>query len=118
LREIAHSGANIIRIIGTEVYAMAHTSLIHKAVIVRMNDGTIHAYKVQSVVEVSDVKGNDTLIEFTVNTTVDIGGPDTSSVDWLFLSRFATDSMSFGYETIDISQTEMAFQILPYAEAE
>ena len=118
LRQIAPAGTNLLRIIGTDVYAMAHSSLVHKAVVARMNDGTLHPFKVQSVLEVDDTLGNDTLIEFTTSLPVDIGGPDTSTIDWLFLSRFATDTLSIGYETITISQVDMSFQMLPYAEAE
>ena len=83
-----------------------------------MLDGTLVPMKIQTVVEINDILGDDTLITFTTNLPVEVGGPDTSTIDWLLLARFATDTMSVSWETIEVAQIELPFQSLPYAESE
>lgn len=119
LREPSIAGSNHVRLIGTEPFAAwMVNSTTYSAVVFRMNDGTLVPMRIQNVVEVNDTTGNDTLITFTSNLPVEVGGAEMSTADWLLLCRFASDTMTFGWETIDVAQFDMPFMAMPYQEAE
>jgi hypothetical protein len=118
LREPTPIGSNVIRLVGLEPLRTYTDSLIHRVLLVRQNDGSYHPFKVVLVSQVSDLLGQDTLLELTEASPIVIGGADTSTIDWMYLARLGSDSITFAWVRSDVARIQISFQTLPYAEAE
>jgi hypothetical protein len=118
LRQPTPIGSNVIRLVGLEPLRTYTDSPVHKVLLVRQRDGSYHPFKVVLVSQVNDSLGEDTLIELTEVSPIVIGGPDTSTIDWMYLARLGSDSLTFSWVRSDVARVQISFQTLPYAEAE
>jgi hypothetical protein len=112
------AGFNTVRITGQDFYQSYVDSPSCRAMYFWQADGYQFPMKIQSMATVDDIDGHDTVVQFTSNFPVAVGGTDTRMISWLFLSRFGTDSLSVEWETLTVARFDMAVQTVRYQEAE
>lgn len=115
LNATALVGNFFIRVAGQEVFQAFSTDTVHRAIEVVMNDGTRFYRKLVGstpITTVSDVDGDDTLIQLTGALPQTITPDTVSRISWLPAARFASDEMTIEYLTDEVGQTQLAIQTL------
>lgn len=106
------AGNNFMRIEGQNFLEAFGGSTVHAAMVVNQFDGTKTYKKIDSIFAVSDLDGDDTLIQITDTWAASIPLENVSSVSWVFRSRFATDTLSVTWVTDTVSDIQMTFKSL------
>ncbi|PZQ95190.1 MAG: hypothetical protein DI533_20275 [Cereibacter sphaeroides] len=105
-------GSRTIRINGTEFAKNYPADTVHKAVAVYFKDGTVEYKTVQSIFEVNDADGNDSVIQVGQDWTR-IVSPDTvRTISWLLVFRHASDTLTVEWLTNSVAQCEMTMRSL------
>ncbi len=108
-------GNFFIRVAGQEVFSAFANDTVHRAIEVVLNDGSRFYRKLVGttpITTVSDVDGDDTMIQLTGALPVTITPASVSRISWLPAARFASDEMTIDYLTDEVGQTQLAIQTL------
>ncbi len=106
------AGSRTIRINGTEFAKNYPADTVHKAVAVYFRDGTVEYRTVESIFEVADADGNDSVIQVGADWTK-IVSPDTvRTISWLLVFRHASDTLTVEWLTNSVAQCDMTMRSL------
>lgn len=103
------NGGNSVIVEGEEFLSQYKDSIIHRALVVNLHDGTKLYREVDLVYSVTDGSTTDTAIQVTEVWPTDILVADIRDISWVYLSRFAQDSLTTQWLTGTVSQMQMSF---------
>ena len=106
------SGQHVLRIKGQDFYAAFTDSPVHKAIRLRLTDGTYITTKVTSIVAVDDPEGHDTHIIVNDAWPRDIALSDIVTCQWVYRVRFASDALSLAWPVRGIGEFNLSFRLL------
>lgn len=110
--EIVETGLGEFVVDGRDAYDAYELNTVHRAVWLRFADGTAQAYAISDMVLVED---NTRIL--LADTSADFPAAITSG-SWLYLSRFATDAMTFSWILDTTFSAMLAVKVMPGAAAE
>lgn len=109
---------NSLRIAGPELARDMKNELIYRNLIIFFHDGTYLLLAVQSIFEVTDIVGNDTIIQVGQTFTFDIEPDAIRQICWLPLWRLSSDTLTLSHRTDEAAEFALTMQTLPYEDAE
>lgn len=101
-----------IRINGTDFAKNYPADTVHKAVAVYFNDGSVIYQTVESIYEVNDADGNDSVIQVGADWTRIVSPATVKTISWLLVWRFATDTLTVEWLTNTVARCDMTFRSL------
>lgn len=107
-----------LRIAGPETARDYSLDTIYKDLIIFLHDGTYLPRHVQSIFEVDDAQGNDTIIQVTEAFPVDLDEFNVRQICWMPLWRMASDAITFNYLTDEVAEFALNMKTLEYEDAE
>lgn len=111
-KKLANAGTANLRIEGRGFFEVYGASTVHKAVAVRMFDGTMIYRKVQSIIAVTDTEGTDSVITIEGVWPLDVGPDSIAFISWCLVWRFASDILTIENLTDEVSQFNLALRSL------
>jgi len=106
------AGQHLLRIKGQEFYSDYVDSPVHKALRIRLANGTYVLQKITSLVTVSDPAGDDTHIVVNDPWANDVALADIVTCQWLYLARFAGDVFDMSWPVRGVGQAKLSFYAL------
>ena len=91
---------------------------IYKDLIIFLEGGSYLMRRVQSIYEVDDTYGNDSIVQVTTAFPSTITPDMIRQICWMPLWRLASDSMTFSFVTDTVCQFAMTMKTLEYEDAE
>lgn len=107
-----------IRIEGPEFSRDMALDTIYKDLIIFLEGGGYLMRRVQSIYEVDDTYGNDSIVQVTTAFPSTITPDMIRQICWMPLWRLASDSMTFSFVTDTVCQFAMTMKTLEYEDAE
>ena len=93
------TGATILRSGGRFIFDAFNGVDTHKALVFKMKDGSKAYFKIASMAVVASSTGDETQITLSGSVGLTINANNVERVSWLFLSRFATDTLEQRWNT-------------------
>lgn len=118
LKTDTSTGADTLRIAGTEAFQNYAADQVYRALIVFYLDGTHEIYRVSAVTSISDTGGDDTLVRIVPSAPHVISQEDIQMICWLPLWRFVSDQLAIQWVTDELANVGFAFKTLQYNIAE
>lgn len=112
--DIASKTLNTITVTGLNLFNVYANSKVHKAICVKAKDGSFYYNK---IISITNVSGNS-LITLQNNWLNSFAVSDLEYVSWLYLTRFAADSMTFTWTNFAVCDIDVKLQVLEYLTAE
>ncbi|OQM75600.1 hypothetical protein [Manganibacter manganicus] len=84
----------------------------HKAILIRKKDGTLHPFEIRSM---TFSGGNSVIV---TDNNVSVAPSDVEAVSWMFVSRFAQDSLTLEWRTNGVANITLSFTTLANLAAE
>jgi hypothetical protein len=107
-----------LRFAGVDVYDVYATDKINKAVYVKLRTGESQFNAVKEITVVEDVNGRDTVVEFDDPWSFAVDPDNTLMVSWMPVWRFASDNLTFEWQTDKVCTMQMQMQSLEALPAE
>ena len=111
-KKLTNAGTSNLRISGRGFFEVYGNSTVHKAVAVRMLDGTMIYRRVQSIIAVTDTEGTDSVITIEGTWPVNIDPNKLAFISWCLVWCFASDSLTIENLTDEVSQFKLAIRSL------
>ncbi|TGT90919.1 MULTISPECIES: hypothetical protein [unclassified Mesorhizobium] len=105
------SGSNI-RFAGTDFYDAYHADPAHQAILIRTTDGSLIPHEISNW----QIDSGDTLI--ATETPIGATAAQIELISWMFVSRFATDSLTIQWVTNGVANIALSFVTLANLAAE
>lgn len=106
-------GVNI-RVAGFDLALAYRGQTTHEAVLVQLRDGTMIPAAVEDIYTVSDVSGDDSVIQVVDAWAADYPVASIQKISWLMRCRLASDVMEIKWLTDEAATTQLAFQTLEH----
>lgn len=112
------SGTQGLRTPGTDFLTAYGGDTTSQAVLVLLKDGTQVFRAIETMIEINDSDGDDTLIQMTElwGSTIPVDSIDR--VSWVRVWRFATDDLTAEFVTNSVANMQLSMQSLPDLPAE
>ncbi|MBK3745244.1 hypothetical protein G3A39_39355 [Paraburkholderia aspalathi] len=91
---------------------------VYRDLVVFLNDGSYLLRSVQSIYQVSDHLGDDSVIQVATPWPLDLNVNNIRQVCWMPLWRFATDGLTIQYVTNEKAQIALSMKTLEYHPGE
>lgn len=91
---------------------------VYRDLIVFLDDGSYLLRHVQSIYQVDDADGNDSIIQVTEPWPIELSQYNIRQICWMPLWRLASDSMTIQYVTDEAAQFALNMKTLEYNDAE
>ncbi len=111
-KKLANAGTSNLRIKGHDFASVYGQSTVHKAVAVRLLDGTMIYRQVQSIIAVTDNEGSDTALTIVGVWPANVGPETISFISWCLVWKFASDILTIENRTDEVSQFKLAIKSL------
>lgn len=115
IAQTALVGNFFLRVAGQEVFTAYAQDTVHRAIEVKMIDGTRFFRKLvgtDPITTVSDSFGDDTLIQVSAAWPYTLTPENVSRISWLPAARLASDDLTIEYLTDEVGQVQLAIQTL------
>lgn len=117
-RQDANAGTFLLRVQGQDVFNFYSADMVHRTFCIVLLDGTIIPNKIDTLYTVSDITGDDTIIECTIAWPVTVALENILMISWMPLSRLASDSLTVEWVTDTVAQYQISFNTLEYGASE
>jgi hypothetical protein len=118
LKATVVNGSTIVRSGGRVVYDSFNDENTHKAIVFKMKDGSKVYAKVSSMAVVSSSTGDETQITLSSPVGASVDANNVERVSWLYLSRFATDTLEQRWNTDQSCDMTLPVYTLEYKAPE
>lgn len=112
LRSTAFAGASTLRVRGGEVFEAYGTDTVHRAVAIFLRDGRSVFAKINAIFRVTDVVGDDSVLEMEDAWAFQIDPENVLMICWLPVWRHATDTLTIEWLSDSVAQTKLALKTL------
>lgn len=102
----------IVQIAGTDFYETYNEDRAHSAVLIRTKSGTL----LPREINIMAASGGNTFIEF--HEDVGVSATEIEQISWMFVSRFAQDSLTIEWVTNTVANISLSFVTLENLAAE
>jgi len=99
-------GTYLLQFEDSAIYRDYQNDPVHRAVVIREPDGTPHYHKISGWATTPDGRSVATLVNPIV------GSWTPAAVEWLYLCRFASDSLSITWLTDEVADVKISYQTL------
>ncbi|RVT75678.1 hypothetical protein EM858_14625 [Agrobacterium sp. CNPSo 2736] len=102
----------IVQVAGTDFYETYNEDRAHSAVLIRTKSGTL----LPREINIMAASGGNTFIEF--HEDVGVSATEIEQISWMFVSRFAQDSLTIEWVTNTVANISLSFVTLENLAAE
>ena len=107
-----------LRISGPETARDFALDIVYKDLIIWFHDGSYLMRTVQDIYEVTDIVGNDTIIQVTEPFAFAMTPDSIRQICWMPLWRLASDTLTLSHLTDEVAEFALTMKTLPYEDAE
>lgn len=111
--QLDKDGVNI-RVAGFDLALDYQSQTTHRAILVQLMDGTVIPAAIESIYTVSDVLGNDSVVQVVNAWAADYPIASILKISWLMRCRLASDAMEIKWVTDEAATVQLAFQTLEH----
>lgn len=112
LRSGGTTGEATLRVQGDSVVDAYAGSTVHRAVYVRLRNGTLLFARVLTITLVDDATGKDSLLTLTSAWGQSFATEDVVTAGWLLLRRLASDSLTLEWLTDSVANVQLSLMTL------
>lgn len=109
---VLNASDRIVQLPGTDFYDTYHGDKAHAAVLIRTRSGTLLPREISTMA----VSGGNTFVEF--HEDLGVTASDIEQISWMFVSRFAQDSLTIEWVTNTVANISLSFVTLENLAAE